>query len=135
MSSRTAFLGKLLGLYYIAVSLVMFLHPSDGGDYEGNSSKPAAAFHRRAHGADRRSRDRSRTQCVVRRCAADHRDTRWLGSLKGTLLLILSQQTESRIFIAGLHHERHPNLYAAFVLLLGGYLTYAAFSSVTRLIK
>jgi hypothetical protein len=56
----------------------------------------------------------------------------WASLIKGSLLLILSPGTESRVFIVGLHYEQHPNLYAAAVLLLGAYLTYAGFSSKTR---
>jgi hypothetical protein len=59
----------------------------------------------------------------------------WASLIKGTLLLVLSPETESRVFIAGLHYEHHPNLYAAFLLLLGAYLTYAGFSSTTRSLK
>jgi hypothetical protein len=59
----------------------------------------------------------------------------WVSLIKGTLLLILSPETESRVFIVGLHYEQFPNLYAAFALLLGAYLTYAGFSSATRSLK
>jgi hypothetical protein len=55
--------------------------------------------------------------------------------IKGILLLVLSPETESRVFIVGLHYEQHPNLYAAFVLLLGAYLTYAGFRSTTCSLK
>lgn len=56
----------------------------------------------------------------------------WASLIKGALLLVLSPETESRVFIVGLQYEQHPNLYAAFMLLLGAYLTYAGFSSTTR---
>jgi hypothetical protein len=59
----------------------------------------------------------------------------WASLIKGMLLLVLSPETESRVFIVGLHYEQHPNLYAAFMLLLGAYLTYAGFSSTTRSLK
>ena len=60
----------------------------------------------------------------------------WVSLIKGTLLLTLSPEAESRVFIVGgLHYEQHPNLYAAFALLLGAYLTYAGFSSTTRSVK
>jgi hypothetical protein len=57
----------------------------------------------------------------------------WASLLKGMLLLLLSPEMESRVFIVGLRYEQHPNLYATFLLLVGAYLTYAGFSSVTRL--
>jgi hypothetical protein len=59
----------------------------------------------------------------------------WASLIKGMLLLVLSPETESRVFIVGLHYEQHPNLYAIFMLLLGAYLTYAGFSSTTRSLK
>ena len=59
----------------------------------------------------------------------------WVSLIKGMLLLVLSSETESRVFVVGLHYEQHPNLYASFMLLLGAYLTYAGFSSATRSLK
>ena len=59
----------------------------------------------------------------------------WASLIKGMLLLVLSPETESRVFIVGLHYEQHPNLCAAFLLLLGAYLTYAGFSSATRSLR
>ena len=58
----------------------------------------------------------------------------WASLIKGMLLLVLSPETESRVFVVGLHYEQHPNVYASFMLLLGAYLTYAGFSS-TRSLK
>jgi hypothetical protein len=59
----------------------------------------------------------------------------WASLIKGVLLLVLSPETESRVFIVGLHFEQYPNLYAAFLLLIGAYLTYAGFTSSTRTSK
>jgi hypothetical protein len=56
----------------------------------------------------------------------------WTSVLKGMLLLTLSPETESRVFIVGLGYEQHPNLFAAFALLLGVYLTYSGFNAKTR---
>jgi hypothetical protein len=56
----------------------------------------------------------------------------WVSLIKGTLLLVLSPETESRVFIVGLHYDQHPNLYAGFALLLGAYLTFAGFTSTAR---
>jgi len=53
----------------------------------------------------------------------------WAALIKGVLLLVLSPETESRVFIVGLQFEQHANLYAAFLFLLGAYMTYAGFSS------
>jgi hypothetical protein len=59
----------------------------------------------------------------------------WAILIKGVLLLILLPETESRVFIVGLHYDQHPNLYATFALLLGAYLTYAGFDATTRSAK
>jgi hypothetical protein len=59
----------------------------------------------------------------------------WASLLKGVLLLVLSPEMESRVFLAGLQYERHPNLYTAFLLLIGIYLTYAGFTSPARTSK
>ena len=58
----------------------------------------------------------------------------WVILIKGVLVLVLSPETESRIFIVGLRYEQYPTFYAVFVLLLGACLTYAGFSA-TRLRK
>lgn len=56
----------------------------------------------------------------------------WASLIKGALLLLLSPEMESRIFIMGLGFDQHPSIYAAFLLLIGAYLAYAGFSSATR---
>ncbi len=56
----------------------------------------------------------------------------WTSLIKGMLLLLLSPETESRIFIVGLGYEEHPNLFAIFALLLGAYMTYSGFTLKTR---
>jgi hypothetical protein len=56
----------------------------------------------------------------------------WASLIKGMLLLALSPGTESRVFVVGLGYEQHPNLFAAFALFLGAYMTYLAFSIKTR---
>jgi hypothetical protein len=56
----------------------------------------------------------------------------WASLIKGMLLLVLSPETESRVFIVGLRYEQHPNLFAAFALLLGAYMTYSGFNLETR---
>jgi hypothetical protein len=59
----------------------------------------------------------------------------WASLIKGVLLLALSPETESRVFIVGLGFDQHPNVYAAFLLALGTYLAYAGFSSSRRSLK
>jgi hypothetical protein len=56
----------------------------------------------------------------------------WASLIKGLLLLVLSAETESRVFIVGFGYEQHPNPFAAFALLLGASMAYWGFSLETR---
>jgi hypothetical protein len=131
------FLGKPLGLYYIAVSLSMFAHAHATVEImKAIIQDPPLLFIVGLMG-------------VTAGLAIVLAHNVWSGGalpiivtlfgwgilIKGMLLLVLSPETESRVFIVGLHYEQHPNLYAAFALLLGAYLTYAGFSSTTRSVK
>jgi hypothetical protein len=137
MSPRTAYLGKLLGLYCIAVSLSTFAHAQATVEsMKAILRDPPLLFFAALMG-------------VTAGLAIVLAHNVWSGGalpimvtlfgwtslIKGTLLLVLSTETESRVFIVGLHYEQHPNLYAAFVLLLGAYLTYAGFISATSSLK
>jgi hypothetical protein len=50
--------------------------------------------------------------------------TGWLVLIKGTLLLFLSPESASGLFLTGLHFERFFHLYVGIALFLGIYLTY-----------
>jgi hypothetical protein len=50
----------------------------------------------------------------------------WTTLIKGALLLFLSPETESRLFLDALHYQQLFYLYACIALLLGVYLTVAA---------
>jgi hypothetical protein len=127
------FLGKLLGLYLIAVSISMFAHPQATVEImKGIVHDPPLLYIAGLMG-------------VTAGLAIVLGHNVWSGGalpisvtlfgwaslIKGMLLLILSPETESRVFIGGLRYEQFPNLYAAFVLLLGAYLTYTALRSMT----
>jgi hypothetical protein len=134
MSPRTTFLGKLLGLYLIAVALSMFAHAQATAEImKGIIQNPPLLFITGLMGA---------TAGLA--IALAHNVWSggplpiivtlfgWASLIKGMFLLILSPETESRVFIVGLHYDQHPNLYAAFALFFGAYLTYAGFSSTRR---
>ena len=137
MSPRTAFLGKLLGLCYIAVALSMFAHAQATVEImKAMIQNPPLLFI-------------AGLMAVTAGLAIVLAHNVWSGGalpiivtlfgwailIKGLLLLILSPETESRVFIVGLHYDQYPSLYAAFALLLGAYLTYAGFSATTRSVK
>jgi hypothetical protein len=137
MSPRTAFLGKLLGLYLIAVSLSMFAHAQATVEImKAIMQDPPLLFMAGLMGVTaglaivlaHNVWSGGVLPIMVTLCG-------WASLIKGMLLLILSPETESRVFIVGLHYDQHPNLYAAFALLFGAYLTYAGFSSTTRSVK
>jgi len=137
MAPRTAFLGKLLGLYLIAVSLSLFAHAQATVEImKAIIQDPPLIFIAGLLG-------------VTAGLAIVLAHNVWSGGalpimvtligwaslIKGMLLLVLSPEAESRVFIVGLHYDQHPNLYAAFVFLFGAYLTYAGFSSTRRSVK
>lgn len=137
MSLRTAFLGKLLGLYLIAVSLSLFAHAQAKVEImKAIIQEPPLLFIAGLMG-------------MTAGLAIVLAHNVWSGGAlpilvtlfgwtsltKGMLLLILSPEMESWVFISGLHYQQHPNLYAAFALLLGVYLTYAAFRSTSRHVR
>jgi hypothetical protein len=137
MPPRTAYLGKLLGLYLIAVSLSMFAHAQATVEIiRAIIQDPPLLFIAGLLG-------------VTAGLAMVLAHNVWSGGalpiivtlfgwaslIKGVLLLTLSPEMESRAFIVGLHYNQHPNLYASFALLFGTYLTYAGFRSTMRSLK
>ena len=134
MSSRTLFLGKLFGLYLIAVSVTMFAHPQATVNImKAIIQNPPLLFIAGIIGVTagiaivlaHNVWSGGALPIIVTLFG-------WISLIKGMLLLLLSPSTEFQIFIVGLHYEQHPNPYAAFALFLGVYMTYAGFTSVTR---
>jgi hypothetical protein len=56
----------------------------------------------------------------------------WGSVIKCLLILFLSPEAESRLFLVGLHYEQLFYFYAAFAVLLGIYMVYAAGCSQAR---
>jgi hypothetical protein len=137
MSIRTAYLGKLLGLYLVAISLTMFARAQATVEImkaivqdrpllfiAGLIGVTAGLAIVLAHN-------------VLSGGALPVLVTLfgWASLLKGMLLLVLPPELESRVFIVGLRYEQHPNLFAAFALLLGAYMAYSGFHGETRSVK
>ncbi len=136
-SPRTAFLGKLLGLYLIAMSFTMFVRAQ------------ATVEVMKAIVQDRPLLFIAGLMGVTAGLAIVLAHNVWSGGalpivvtlfgwaslLKGMLLLVLPPELESRIFIVGLRYEEHPNLFAAVAFLLGAYMTYSGFRAETRSVK
>lgn len=131
MAPRTIFLAKLLGLYLIAVSLALFARAQTTLEImKGIIQSPPLLFMAGLLGMTaglaivlaHNVWSGGALPVIVTLCG-------WASLTKGLLLLILPTEVESRIFIAGLHYDRYPNLYAAIAFVLGAYLTYAGFSA------
>jgi hypothetical protein len=52
--------------------------------------------------------------------------TSWIVLLKGAMLLFVSPEAESSLFLGTLHYEQFFYFYSSITLVLGLYLTYAA---------
>lgn len=129
MSPRTIFLGKLLGLYCIALSIPLVVHPQTTLEIM------------RAILQDRPLLFMSGVMGMTAGLAIVLAHNVWSGGalpvivtlfgwaalIKGVLLLVLSPETEARVFLVGLGYEQYPLIYGLLLLLIGVYLTYAAF--------
>jgi len=134
MLARTAFLSKLIGLYCIIIALPMFAHKQGMvavvTDLLHNPPlmfivglTVAAAGLAMVLGHNMWSGGALPVLVTA---------IGWATLIKGLLFLFLSPETESAVFLGGLHFEHPFYLYAAFSLLLGGYLTYGGFKSRAR---
>jgi len=134
MSTRTAFLGQLIGLFCVIVALSMFANKQAAVDTATGLIRNApldfvvglmtvAAGLAMVLGHNVWSG--GALPVVVTLIG-------WATLIKGLLFLFLSPETESGIFLAGLHYGQFFYVYAAFSLLLGIYLTYAGFRATAR---
>jgi hypothetical protein len=128
MSARTRFLGRLIGLYCILISLAMFAHRQAfvematallhnppvlllAGLIAMTAGLAMVLGHNVWSGG---------ALPVVVTLAG------WASLMKGALILLLSQEAESGFFLGALHYEQYFYAYASFTLLLGIYLTVSA---------
>ena len=131
MSSRTAFLAKLFGVYLIVVALSMLIRQQGFVDVMvaiirnppllyiaglmGFTAGLAIVLSHNVWSG-------GALPIVVTLFG-------WISLVKGILLLVLSPEREYSIFIEGLHYGRHPSLYAGLPLLIGAYLAYFGFTA------
>ena len=134
MSPRTIFLGRLIGLYSILFPLSMFAHKQATiGAVTSLLQNVPLMFIVGLIG-------------LVTGLAMVLSHNVWSGGalpvivtlfgwstlIKCLLVLFLSPEAESRLFLAGLHYEQLFYFYAAFAILLGIYMVYAASRSKAR---
>jgi|SRR5579863_2659175 len=127
MSSRTIFLGRLVGLYCILISLAMLIHKQATVDVLTAMLRNAQLL---LVGG---------VVTVIAGLAMVLGHNVWTGGavpvlvtlvgwialIKGSLLLFLSPEQESSIFVDSMHLDQGFYFYLGFMLLLGIYLTYA----------
>jgi uncharacterized membrane protein len=134
MSPRTIFLGRLIGLSYILFSLSMFTHKQATiGAVTSLLQNAPLMFILGLIG-------------LVAGLAMVLAHNVWSGGalpvivtlvgwatlIKCLLLLFLSPEAESRVFLEGLHYEQLFYFYYAFAVLLGIYMVYAASRAQAR---
>jgi len=128
MSPRTTFLGRLIGLYCILVSLSMVIHKQATVDMVtallhngpllfllGVITVPAGLAMVLGHNVWSGG-----AEPVIVTLAG------WATLIKGTLFLFLSPGAESSLFLGEFHYDEFFYLYAGISFLLGIYLIYAA---------
>jgi hypothetical protein len=127
MSSRTIFLGRLVGLYCILISLAMLIHKQATVDVLTAMLRNAQLL---LVGG---------VVTVIAGLAMVLGHNVWTGGavpvlvtlvgwialIKGSLLLFLSPEQESSFFVDSMHLDQGFYFYLGFMLLLGIYLTYA----------
>jgi len=134
MSSRTVFLGRLIGLYCILVSLAMLIRK------QASVNVLTAMLHNAqlllslgvitviaglAMVLSHNVWSGGAVTVIVTLIG-------WIALIKGALLLFLSPEAELSLFLDTLHLEQFFYLYLGGMLLLGIYLTYQASRRATR---
>ncbi|MGD0497610.1 MAG: hypothetical protein ABSC23_04145 [Bryobacteraceae bacterium] len=128
MSRRTIFLGRLIGLYCILVALAMLTHKQAAVEVVTALLHNAPLLFSVG------------VITVIPGLAMVLGHNVWSGGampvivtlvgwttlIKGALLLFLSPETESSLFLDALHYQQLFYLYTCVALLLGVYLTVAA---------
>jgi hypothetical protein len=126
MSPRTTFLGRLIGLYLIFISLAMLTH----------KQATIESVNALMHNPPLLFVVSLMAMAAGLAMVLSHNVwsggmlpvvvtvTGWLMLTKGVLLLFLSPEAASGFFLAKLHYEQFFSLYTGIVLFLGIYLTY-----------
>jgi hypothetical protein len=128
MSPRTTFLARLIGLYCIIISVAMLIHKQAAMD----------VLIAMLHNAPLLFALGGITVIAGLAMILSHNIwsggvvpvlvtlTGWIALVKGSLLLFLSPEQESSLFLDTIHFEQGFYFYLGATLLIGIYLTYAA---------
>ncbi|PSH05589.1 MAG: hypothetical protein CXZ00_00100 [Acidobacteria bacterium] len=130
MSPRTTFLGRLIGLYFILLSLAMTIH----------RQATVETMNALVRNAPELFLSGIIAVAIGLAIVLGHNIWSggvlpvvvtligWLALIKGALLLFLSPEQTNRFLLAGLHYEQFFYFYTAFTFVLGAYLACAGFS-------
>lgn len=134
MSSRTVFLGRLIGLYCILVSLAMLSRERATVDvlaailHNGQlllSLGVITVIAGLAMVLGHNIWSGGAMTVIITLIG-------WIALIKGALLLFLSPEQESSLFLGTLYLEQYFYLYLGGMFILGVYLTYAAYRPAVR---
>jgi len=122
MSTRTRFLGKLIGLYLIIISLAMAAHKQATVETMNALVRNAPALFVAGLIAIVLCHNVWSGGVLPVMVTL----TGWIALIKGVLLLFLSPSEVYRLLLEGLHYEQFFALYTAIPMLLGIYLAFSA---------
>jgi hypothetical protein len=134
MSTRTVFLSKLFGLYYIFAALAMFLHKQRFVETVTAVANNDSVMFPVSIGAVLGGLALILAHNIWSRGTLAITVTLigWIMLAKGLLVLFLTPQMEAEFFLTRLHYASLFYMYAAISLILGVYLAYSGFSSTSN---
>jgi hypothetical protein len=131
MAPRTIFLSKLIGLYYILISLAMILHKQETIETVTAMIHDTplmlfagivAVFAGLAMVLGHNIWSGGATAVIVTLVG-------WIVLMKGASFLILPADALANFYMRSLHYEQFFYFYVGLSLLLGAYLTYSGFKA------
>jgi vacuolar-type H+-ATPase subunit I/STV1 len=134
MSPRTIYLSRLLGLYYLFITVAMITRKEETIEWVTEIVRsPAASFTAGLIGVAiglaivlAHNVWRGGALAVVVTLLG------WIGLIKSLLFLYLTPQMEAEIFLKRLHYQQFFYFYMTISLVIGVYLTYGGFASSRR---
>ena len=134
MSPRTIYLSRLLGLYYLFITVAMITRKEETIEWVTEIVRsPAASFTAGLIGVAiglaivlANNVWRGGALAVVVTLLG------WIGLIKSLLFLYLTPQMEAEIFLKRLHYQQFFYFYMTITLVIGVYLTYGGFASSRR---
>lgn len=135
MSTRTIFLSRLLGLYFLLIALSMVTHKQVTIDMVVALVHNAPLLFFMGIVIVAAGLAIVLTHNIWSGGALPITVTilGWLALLKGLFFLFLPPAAASDFYLVTLHYAQYFYFYASFTLVLGAYLTYSGFASISRI--